>query len=414
MKALVIGSGAREHALAWRLAKDLEVACAPGNPGIAQVCECLSAKPLDPANVLQVARHYRADLVVVGPEDPLIAGLADVLRAEGFAVFGPGSAGAELEGSKAFSKALMAAAGVPTAGFQVFVDAEAALAYARSTYEAGFQTVVKASGAALGKGAIICPTLEEAEDAIERMLVHHEFGDAGRTVVVEDRLIGREFSLLTVVSGSQFVSLPVAMDYKRVGDGDTGLNTGGMGSVCPAGWVGDDVVQEAEARIVRPVLEQLRARHIDFRGVLFSGVLVQDGSPYNLEYNVRFGDPEIQSVVRRLEGDFAGLLHAAAVGDPLPSLVVGDLAAVSVVMASPGYPAAYPKGIPVEFGPAPEGVVVFHAGTALDQGRLVTAGGRVLTVSAVGKDLAEARTRAYQGVDSIRFEGAQWRTDIAA
>lgn len=412
MRILVVGGGGREHALAWKLSQEAEVMAAPGNPGMD--CECFDVAATDIAGISALCGRIKPDLVVVGPEDPLVLGLGDRLRSEGFAVFGPNADGAMLEASKAFSKEHMLAAGVPTARSATFSDAEAALLYATGRFDDGLQVVVKASGNALGKGVIICHTLDEAEDAIGAMLVENSFGEAGQTIVIEDRLVGREFSLLSIVSGRNVRSLPIAQDYKRALDGDRGPNTGGMGTYSPCDWVSNDLIAETEDRIVNQMVKHLADSGIDYRGVLFSGVMVVDGMPMCLEYNVRFGDPETQSIVRRLGNGFADLLLAAAKGERLPPVESLSDAAVTVVVASGGYPGNIKKGLPIEMGKMPEGVEIFHAGTKLSGEQLVTNGGRVLGVSAIGKDLTEARERAYQGVAQVRFEGAFSRKDIGA
>lgn len=414
MRVLVVGSGGREHALAWKLSQEAEVLCAPGNPGIAQVARLLDVQASDQGGLAAICHRERPDLVVVGPEDPLVAGLGSFLRREGFAVFGPNQNAAQLEASKAWSKAKMAEAGVPTAAFGSFEDPSEALTFATSRFEAGRQVAVKASGNALGKGVVLCHTLDEAEDAIAAMMIDREFGDAGATVVVEDRLEGREFSLLTVVSGPNFLSVPIAQDYKRALDGDRGPNTGGMGSVSPCGWVSPDLLARTEERVVAPMVRWLHEKGIDYRGVLFSGVMVVDGEPYCLEYNVRFGDPETQSVVRRLGEGFADVLLAAAEGRPLVAPKTLDRAVVSVVVASGGYPGKVQKGLPIQLDAMPEGVEVFHAGTAHKDGQLVTNGGRVLAVSAIAESVEAARSLAYEGVKGVKFEGMQYRSDIGA
>ena len=411
MRILVVGSGGREHALAWKLAQEHEVVCAPGNPGIAADVACVPVPASDTAGIVALAKGF--DLVVVGPEDPLVDGLADALRDRSVLVFGPGKVGAELEASKAFSKALMKDAGVPTAAFASFTQAEEAVAFACGRFDAGRGVAVKASGNALGKGVMVCEAFEEAEAAIRRMMVDREFGDAGAQVVVEDRLVGREFSLLTLVSDGSYLSLPVAQDHKRAFNGDEGPNTGGMGSVSPCGWVSDDLVRETEARVVAPLLEEMRRRGIAYRGMLFSGLLVQDGTPYCLEYNVRFGDPETQSLMLRLGSGFGQAIYSVAAGHLMPFQVL-DNAAVTVVVASGGYPGEYRKGLPIEIGPLPDGARLFHAGTALVDGRLVTNGGRVVAASASAPTVAEAREKAYTAAAAARFEGAFYRRDIGA
>lgn len=415
MRILVIGSGGREHALAWKLAQEAEVLVAPGNAGIAQELECVDVKASDSEGILALCRERDIDLVVVGPEDPLIAGLGDFLRTGGFPVYGPGSLGARLEGSKAYSKQLMAEAGVLTARYESFQEATLAKEFARSLVDSGAMPVIKASGNALGKGVVVANSLTEAEDAIDMMMVDREFGDAGSTVVVEERLLGFEFSLLTICSGTDFYSLPVAQDYKRALDGDRGPNTGGMGTYSPVAAVSSDMVMEAEALAVRPILSHLKANGIDYRGTLFSGFMVQNGKPYCLEYNVRFGDPETQTVMRRLGSGFAAALLAAAKGESISPIEVLDHSAVTVVVASGGYPGSYAKGIPVQIpSDLPDAVKVFHAGTALQDGQLVSSGGRVLGVSAIGDSQEEARAAAYAACDLIEFEGKHLRRDIAA
>jgi len=407
MRILVVGGGGREHALVWRFAQDgHEVAALPGNPGTATIVANLTGTPLE------AARNWRPDLIVIGPEDPLVAGLADELRSAGFVVFGPGADGAKLEASKAFSKALMAEAGVPTAAAGTFFDARSAADYARSRFAIGREVVVKASGNALGKGVVVCDTLDEAIAACQMMLVDRAFGEAGDTVVIEDRLRGPEFSLLTIVSGDEFWSLPVAQDYKRIGDGDTGRNTGGMGTYSPVAAIRREWVADAEDRVMRPVLRRLAEQGIAYRGMLFSGLMVQDGEVNCLEFNVRFGDPETQTIMRRLGSGLAESLAEAARGDGVTPVEVREHAAVTVVVASEGYPGAVEKGRPITIGSLPDEVIVFHAGTVMAPD-LVTGGGRVFGVSAIGDSIAEARSRAYQGVEAIQFEGMQFRRDIA-
>ncbi len=413
MRILVVGSGGREHALAWKLAQEHDVVCTPGNPGIAADVETLPVAANDTQGLLEAAKGF--DLVVVGPEDPLVEGLADALRDRGIPVFGPGAAGARLEASKAFSKELMKSAGVPTADSETFTGRdERGPVYVRQKFDEGKKVVVKASGNALGKGVYVCDTYDEAIGAVGMMVWDGVHGKAGETIVVEDRLEGPEFSLLTIVGDDGFVSLPVAQDHKRAYDGDQGPNTGGMGTVSPCAWVSDDLVREAEARVVAPILAELRRRGIEYRGTLFSGLLVQDGTPYCLEYNVRFGDPETQSVMLRLGRGLGDSLYAAATGKPIPPLETLDNAAVTVVVASGGYPGEYRKGLPIVVRSLPESAKLFHAGTALKDGRLVTNGGRVVAASASATTLAEARAKAYAAAEAVRFEGAFFRRDIGS
>ncbi len=415
IKILVVGGGGREHALAWKLSQEAAVFGAPGNPGVAQVGECFPIAATDISGLRILCKGLQPDLVVVGPEDPLILGLADALRSDGCAVFGPGAEGARLEGSKAFSKELMREAGIPTARYESFTEPGPAADFARELFENGQGAVIKASGAALGKGVVVCQTLKEAEETIDAMMVSRSLGESGSTLVVEERLIGMEFSLLTVASGTHFVSLPIAQDYKRALDNDRGPNTGGMGTYSPVSWVSDDIVREAEETIAAPALRQLSARGIPYHGVLFSGILVQDGKPYCLEYNARFGDPETQTVMMRLGTGFAELLYAAARKKELPQIEIKSNAAVSVVVASAGYPGAYEKGKALTLPASlPESVQIFQAATARTQGQLVTAGGRVLCVTAEATTIQEARTTAYRVCESIGFDGMYYRKDIAA
>lgn len=408
MRILVVGSGGREHALAWSLGKEAEVTVCPGN-GLSQTqFSTLNCSLDDDASMA----GGQFDLVVVGPEDPLVKGLADRLRARGVVVFGPGAAGAQLEGSKAFSKELMTRAGVRTAQYQVFSSFEPALFFGLKRLSEVGGVAVKASGNALGKGVILCVTEEELQDALEAMLIERTLGDAADEVVIEDLLRGYEFSLMTLVGDHNFVSLPVARDYKRALDGDRGPNTGGMGTYSTPGWPETGLVDRVEAELVAPIVQQLKAEGIEYRGALFTGVLVQDDVPYCLEYNVRFGDPETQSFVRRLGPGFARALLAAASGEVIPQVPDIDQSVVSVVLASAGYPGSYGKGQRITLGEFGDGVEVFGAGVSMHEGQLVTSGGRVLAVSAVGASLMEARTRAYEAANQVHFEGRMMRTDI--
>jgi len=405
---LVVGSGAREHALCWLLSREHEVFCNPGNPGIARNAVLFSG------DVVACAQEIGADLVLIGPEAPLISGLADQLRSAGFDVLGPGAEAARLEGSKAFSKALMIAAGVPTAHAQCFTDAAEAVSYAKERFDSGVQLAVKASGAALGKGVVLCEELSSATETLEKFLIEGTLGDAGREVLIEDRLVGREFSLMALVSGRSFSCFPPIEDAKRLRDHDQGPNTGGMGSFAPLSWLEPAVLEEAKSMLVEKMVNHLAEIGLDYRGVLFAGVMVQDRKPYCLEYNVRFGDPETQSLVRLLGDGFGDTLLSAARGERLSEISARAEAAVTVVMASRGYPESPQLGVPLHLGNLPACVELFHAGTALRDGDVVTSGGRVVSVSAAAKVLDEARYLAYEGVEHIRFEGMQFRRDIAA
>lgn len=377
-------------------------------------CPCFPLDPLDVEATVALARRLKVDLVVIGPEAPLIRGVADALTEAAIPTFGPLAAAAQLEGSKAFAKALMDEAGVPTAKFGTFADPKAASQFARGLIDDGRLPVVKASGEALGKGVVVCASAQEADEAIRAAMVDRVFGDAGATVVIEERLSGPEFSLISLCSGQSFVSLPVAQDYKRIFDGDRGPNTGGMGSYSPVPWLGSDLVEKANEQIVRPTLAALATRGSTYRGALFSGLMMDGPEVRCLEYNVRFGDPETQSILSRIGDGLAVALWQCANGEPVEAPEVRDLAAVTVVIASRGYPETSTKGIPIEFGQMPHGVKVFHAGTRRVDRVLETAGGRVVAVTATAATQSQARDLAYEGVRQVRFEGAQHRSDIAA
>ncbi|MFQ3676700.1 MAG: phosphoribosylamine--glycine ligase, partial [Fimbriimonadaceae bacterium] len=376
MKVLVLGSGGREHALAWKLAAEAEVHAAPGNPGIAQVAECHAVALSDDLGIVELCRRVRPDYALVGPEAPLLAGLADWIREAGTPVVGPGAEAARLEGSKSFAKRLMAEAGVPTADFRTFENPHEAREYARQAYGAGKRLAIKARGPALGKGVVVADDVDTALAAIDDMLVARSFGDAGTTVVLEEKLTGPEFSLLTLCSDRGYLSLPVAQDYKRAYDADQGPNTGGMGSYSPLPRLRPEDIARTESEVVAPALRVLSERGIPYRGVLFSGLLEHEGRPHCLEYNVRFGDPETQSVVLRLGRGLAEALKAVALGEEIPPVEVRPNASVAVVLASRGYPGSIETGFPIEIGDVGPDVQIFHAGTKVVGGATVTAGGR--------------------------------------
>lgn len=404
MRVLLLGSGGREHAIAAALTADpavTDLICAPGNPGTAAIARNAEVDPLDPDAVAALAVEVGADLVVVGPEAPLVAGAADAVRAKGIACFGPSKAAAQLEGSKAFAKDVMRAAGVPTARSFVCTTADE-LASALDTFGAPY--VVKDDGLAAGKGVVVTGDRDEA-------LAH---GAACGRVVVEEYLAGPEVSLFVVTDGTAAVPLQPAQDFKRIGDGDAGPNTGGMGAYSPLAWAPATLVDEVMATVVQPTLAEMRHRGTPFSGVLYVGLALTDQGPKVIEYNCRFGDPETQVVLALLETPLAGLLHAAAVGRLAedPPLAWRSGSAVCVVMASAGYPESARKGDVITGADGVPGVI--HAGTARRaDGALVTAGGRVLTCTAIGDTLAEARAAAYRLVDGVAFDGAQHRTDIA-
>jgi phosphoribosylamine--glycine ligase len=415
MNILLIGSGGREHALAWRLARSgHRVTSAPGNPGMAQVGECVPIKVGEHDRLVTLATGGGFDLVVVGPEQPLVDGLADKLRARGVAVFGPGAAGARLEGSKAFSKQFFARHGIPTAAFAVVAtvaDADAAID------RLGDAVVVKVDGLAAGKGVVVCSTKAEARAAAREMLAGR-FGAAGERLVIEQKIRGREVSVLALTDGERIEVLAPTEDHKTIFDGDRGPNTGGMGTVSPA-WVSAAVIDRALREIFVPTLVGLATDGIEYRGVLYAGLMVDpDGRPWLLEYNCRFGDPETQPVMARLTGDLGAVLLGAATG-AMPVGVLGwdPRTAVCVVVAAAGYPGEPRTGDAITGVETAAGddLVVFHAGTARrDDGALVSAGGRVLGVTALGADVGAARARAYAAVDAIELAGKQVRRDIGA
>ncbi len=411
MKVLVLGSGGREHALCWKISRSPRLTklwCAPGNPGTGLVAENVALDAESPAAVLAFARENGADLVVVGPEAPLVKGVADALRSANVAVFGPDAAAAELEGSKAFAKEIMDAAKVPTAGFRVFEDAQQAEAWAR---EQG-RIVVKADGLAAGKGVIVAPTTEEAVDAVRSLAAT----PAGKRLVLEELLEGEEVSVIALCDGERYILLPPARDHKRVGDGDTGPNTGGMGAYAPAAWFSDEDMAEIGRTVIAPTLQEMKKRGREFRGALYAGLMLTAKGPRVLEFNARFGDPETQALMMQIGEDLLPLLDAAARGQLTQRPVqLEPGATVGVVMASENYPQSPRTGDAIEgLDRVPSEVQVFHAGTKGIDGRVVTSGGRVLTVCAHGRDLAEARAKAYDAVSRIAFRGMHFRRDIAA
>lgn len=411
MRILVVGGGGREHALAWGLARSGQhrLMSAPGNPGIGSIARLFPVAAADVDGLVDLALEESIDLVVVGPEAPLVAGLADALRDSGISCFGPGRDAARLEGSKWFAKEVMDSAGVPTAEGEVFTDTASALDYIGT--DAG-DFVIKADGLAAGKGVFLPEGLEEARSTLEG-LFGGNLGNSGLSVVVERRLSGREVSILAVCSGRDCVILPPSRDHKRLGTGDTGPNTGGMGAVCPPPELEEDFESLAKERIILPVLDELSSRGLDYRGVLYAGLMLTDEGPKVLEFNVRFGDPETQAVMPMMGSDLAELCIAAAAGERLPARCLRrDGACTCVVMASGGYPASYGKGFPISGLDDVEDALVFHAGTAESGGRLVTAGGRVLGVAAWDDDLGSSIARAYRQVERIDFEGCYYRTDI--
>lgn len=418
MNILVLGGGGREHAISWALAKSprcTELYVAPGNGGTANIARNVKDLNAEDAQaVLAFAQAHNIELVVIGPEAPLVAGVTDVLREAGIPVFGPDAQGAQLEGSKTYSKRFMDANGIPTARYQSFTDAASARAYCE---ELGAPLVVKADGLAAGKGVVVAETLDMALDAVEACF-DGSFGDAGQTVVVEEMLTGPECSLLAFVSNGKAFCMAPAQDHKRAYDGDLGPNTGGMGVYSPV-----PIVTEEEMATMISIMEQSAAATAkdpfenDYRGCLYGGFMLTPEGPKVLEFNARFGDPETQVVLPRLEGDLVNIMLAVAEGRPEDIVLSwSDKWAVSVVLASEGYPGSYEKGkviLGLEEAQDLDGVIVFHAGTALNpDGELITAGGRVLNVVALGDTFEEARNRAYEACELIKFEGVQYRSDI--
>lgn len=418
MNILVLGGGGREHAISWALAKSprcTELYVAPGNGGTANIARNVKDLNAEDAQaVLAFAQAHNIELVVIGPEAPLVAGVADVLREAGIPVFGPDAQGAQLEGSKTYSKRFMDANGIPTARYQSFTDAASARAYCE---ELGAPLVVKADGLAAGKGVVVAETLDMALDAVEACF-DGSFGDAGQTVVVEEMLTGPECSLLAFVSNGKAFCMAPAQDHKRAYDGDLGPNTGGMGVYSPV-----PIVTEEEMATMISIMEQSAVATAkdpfenDYRGCLYGGFMLTPEGPKVLEFNARFGDPETQVVLPRLEGDLVNIMLAVAEGRPEDIVLSwSDKWAVSVVLASEGYPGSYEKGkviLGLEEAQDLDGVIVFHAGTALNpDGELITAGGRVLNVVALGDTFEEARNRAYEACELIKFEGVQYRSDI--
>jgi phosphoribosylamine--glycine ligase len=416
VRILVVGSGGREHALCWALRRenpDADLYCAPGNPGTANLATNLPI-PADDLDRLADAADMRGiDLTVVGPEVPLARGLADRLRAEGRAVFGPSAAAAQLESSKAFSKEVMRAAGVPTAGSRTFTDLKAALAYVDRHAE---PLVVKASGLAAGKGAIVCATRREAADAVRSMLGEHRFGDAGSVVVIEDFLEGEEISVLAITDGREVELLPASQDHKRLLEGDAGPNTGGMGAYAPVSIATARLLERTRDDIIVPMLGEMRRRSSPFAGLLYVGLMVSpDGHPYVVEFNCRFGDPEAQVVLPLIEGGLTDALHRVArAQEPSPLSIRHDAFAVTTVLAAAGYPDAPARGAPIALPASlPAGVQIFHAGTSRDaDGTLRVAGGRVLTVTAVATSFAEAQRLSRETAAAVEFDGKTWRRDI--
>ncbi len=417
MRILVVGGGGREHAIVWALKKSekaKEIFCAPGNAGIAKLAECVPVAVSEFDELVSFAKDAYIDLVIVGPDDPLADGIVDAFEAAGIPAYGPNKAAAEIEGSKIFMKNLLKKYNIPTAAYETFTDYESALSYLR-TQKAPI--VIKADGLAAGKGVTVAATLAEAETALREAMVDKVFGEAGNQIVIEEFLQGQEMSILAFVDGETVREMVPAQDHKPIFDGDKGPNTGGMGTYTPLPHIDPAIVEQTVETIIKPTAKAMVSEGRPFRGVLFAGLMITEDGPKTIEFNARFGDPETQVVLPRLQTDLVDIVLASMNGrlDQL-DISWSDEAAVCVILASEGYPGSYPKGKVITGIEAAEaqGALVFHAGTAKQDEDVVTSGGRVLGVVGRGRDIAEARNRAYEAASVIEFEGKQNRTDIAA
>ena len=416
MKVLIVGSGGREHAIAYSVAKSDKVSkiyCAPGNAGISEYAECVKIGAMEFDKIVAFAKETAIDLVIVGMDDPLVGGLVDELEAAGIRTFGPRKNAAILEGSKAFSKDLMKKYNIPTAAYENFTDSDAAIKYLET---AKFPIVLKADGLALGKGVLICNDFEEAKAGVKEIMLDKKFGSAGNEMVIEEFMTGREVSVLSFVDGKTIKTMTSAQDHKRAGDGDTGLNTGGMGTFSPSPFYTKEIEEYCEKSIFQPTVDAMRAEGREFKGVIFFGLMLTADGPKVLEYNARFGDPETQVILPRMKNDIIEVVEACIDGTlDQVDLQFEDNAAVCVVLASKGYPLQYEKGLPIsgldEFKKH-EGYYCFHAGTKFDEGEYVTNGGRVLGITAKGKDLKEARANAYAATEWVKFDNKYMRNDI--
>lgn len=416
MKVLIVGSGGREHAIAYSVAKSPKVDkiyCAPGNAGIGTIAECVPIGPMEFEKLAQFAQEQQVDLTIVGMDDPLVGGIVDVFEEKGLRVFGPRKNAAILEGSKAFSKDLMKKYQIPTAAYENFEDPQKALEYLET---AKFPIVLKADGLALGKGVLICNSLEEAKDGVKEIMLDKKFGTAGNTLVIEEFMTGREVSVLSYVDGTTIKTMTSAQDHKRAKDGDQGLNTGGMGTFSPSPFYTKEIDEYCQKHIYQPTVDAMRAEGRPFTGIIFFGLMLTEQGPKVLEYNARFGDPEAQVVLPRMKNDIIEVMEACIDGklDEI-DLQFEDNAAVCVVLASEGYPVKYEKGIPItgfENFQGKDGYYCFHAGTKLDDGQIVTNGGRVLGITAKGANLKEARKNAYEATEWISFANKYMRHDI--
>ncbi|MBQ4482879.1 MAG: phosphoribosylamine--glycine ligase [Lachnospiraceae bacterium] len=416
MKVLIVGGGGREHAIAYAVSKSPKVDkiyCAPGNAGIAEIAECVDIQVMDFDEIGKFAKKIKADLVIVGPDDPLAAGIVDVLKGYGLKVFGPDGKAAILEGSKAFSKDLMKKFGIPTAAYEIFDNADKALTYLKT---AKYPIVLKADGLALGKGVLICNDEEEAKAGVQEIMLDRKFGMAGNRMVIEEYMTGREVSVLTFCDGKTIKVMSSAQDHKRAGDGDTGLNTGGMGTFSPSPFYTSKIDEFCKKNIYKPTVEAMAAEGRPFKGVIFFGLMLTDDGPKVLEYNARFGDPEAQVVLPRMKNDIIDVMLACVEGNlGKIRLEFEDNAAVCVMLASNGYPGKYERGFVIrglENFEDKDDYYVFHSGTKKTGKGVVTNGGRVLGVTAKGATLKEARSKAYEAVDWVDFDNKYYRHDI--
>ena len=413
MKILVVGGGGREHAIIWKLKQgrnDLDIFCAPGNGGISDIATCVPIGATDIDGIVEYAKENAVDLVIVAPDDPLYMGMVNRLNKEGIRAFGPTQNAAEIEGSKVYAKQLMKKYDIPTAEYEVFSDYDSACAYVKSCK---LPTVVKADGLALGKGVIICETVQQAIDALIEIMVDKKFGDAGSRVVIEEYITGPEVSVLSFCDGKTILPMASAQDHKRAYDGDMGPNTGGMGTFSPTPKYTGALKEEIEETIIQRTLYALNQEGRTFKGIIFFGLMLTEDGPKVLEYNARFGDPEAQVVLPRMKNDLLEVINAVIDGTLSDiKLEWDERSAVCVVMASGGYPGKYQKGLAISGLDDVAGATVFHAGTAKKDGQYVTSGGRVLGVTALGKDITDARDKAYENVQRISFNGAQYRKDI--
>lgn len=416
MKVLVIGSGGREHAIVWKLAQSKRVDkifCAPGNAGISEIAECIDIKPNDHASLVNFAKYEWIDLTVVGPEDPLARGIVDVFEKEGLPIVGPKKQAAQLEASKVFAKEFMKRHRIPTAEYRVFTAYSHAEEYVRMK---GAPIVIKADGLAAGKGVVVAQTVDEALDALKRIMIDRVFGDAGERVVIEEALEGEEASYLVFTDGEYIIPMVSSQDHKRLYDGDKGPNTGGMGAYSPAPVVTPEVEKKIMDRIMKPAIAGMKKEGMKYKGILYAGLMIKDSEPFVLEFNCRFGDPEAQPLLMRMNSDLLDVLMAIT-EEKLSRVSIEwrSEPAVCVVAASGGYPGAYEKGKEItgldEVKKMPN-VMVFHAGTAYRDNRIVTSGGRVLGVTALGVNIKQARDRAYEALEKIHFEGMHYRKDI--